>query len=183
MREFLVILRDRGYQRLDHLVLHEVGKIAAAHRAFMAAPVVLDPFILGERVGYQREQFDVIPKFLAERLGGALPNRAVRIVEIVHRVRQGQAFSVDLEPKTRHGFIEQPRPGPPTDNGLLVKRFFKLVRQPIRRVNAGVPNPGGVARRRRVLQLFGEGILRYSVEFEIKKDDGRSILFTRSRNV
>ena len=68
MREFLVILRDRGHQRLDHLVLHEVGKIAAAHRAFMAAPVVLDPFILGERVGYQREQFDVIAKFLADAL-------------------------------------------------------------------------------------------------------------------
>ena len=61
----------------DHLVLDDVAEVHRRLRARVLAPAVLDLLVLGQRIGDQREDRDVVALHLAERLGGVLAHLGV----------------------------------------------------------------------------------------------------------
>ena len=63
---------DGGDQGLDHLAFDAVGKVARIGDVLEAAPAVGDLLVLGERVGDQGEEADVVAERPGDRLGACL---------------------------------------------------------------------------------------------------------------
>ena len=112
MRQARVRLAHRGHQRFDDLVLHHVGAIAEAAWAWVVAPGVLDLLVLGQGVGDQREQPDVVAERFPNRLAGGFPDSTVTVGQLVQRGADRQFLAVQLDPHGGDRLIEQPRPRP-----------------------------------------------------------------------
>ena len=67
MRQPAIIRRHRRAERVHNLVLHHVRPVARAGGTRVVAPGIDDLFVLGQRVGHQREQPYVALEHLADR--------------------------------------------------------------------------------------------------------------------
>ena len=160
VRELGVSLLDRRRERVDHLVLHDVGEVTERLRPRVLAPAVVDLLVLDQRVGDQREDRDILALHLAERLGGFLAYRGVLVRQLVEDLRLAQHLVAERIAQPRDRLVEQARPGAAADHRLVVLELLKLVGKLVRPEQARVAQPRRVLRKLRRLQLFGEiGIL------------------------
>ena len=106
MRQPAVAAGHSASQRVYHLVLNHVGPVAVARRARVAAPAVGDLLLLGERIGDQREQLDVLVESLADRVRGLLPHGAVPIRQFVQCRRHGQLLTAHRHAHAGHRLVE-----------------------------------------------------------------------------
>ena len=60
VRQARIGVAHGGGQRIDHLALDAVGEVARIGDVLEAAPAVGDLLVLGERVGDQREEAEVV---------------------------------------------------------------------------------------------------------------------------
>ena len=160
---------DRAHQRIDHLVLNEIGEVARGNRAGKGAPAVLDLLVLDQRVGDQGEDTDVVAQHMAQGLGGLPPGGGVAVGETVDHLGGGQGLSAKGKPQRRHGFVEQPRPGRPPGHVLLVQQALDLVGELMGPHGAQVAQPGFIAREGRRLQLRVQGRIVEAVQLQGKE--------------
>ena len=120
-------------------------------RALVFAPAILDLLVLGQRVGEQREDRDIVALHLAERLGGVLALAGILARELVEDLRLAQQLVAKRIAQARDGLVEQARPGGAADDMLLVQRLFHLVGELVRAVDAEIAQPGTVFGERRVV--------------------------------
>ena len=170
----------RGGERVDHLVLDAVGEVHRGLRPRILAPAVLDLLVLGERVGDQREDRDIVGLDLAERLGRILADRGILARQPVEDLRLGQHLVAEGIAQPRDGLVEQARPGGAADDVFLVQRLLELVRQRVRAEGAQVAQPRAVLGEFRRLHLLGEvGILDplqlQSEEQQLRADVGQAL--------
>ncbi len=153
VRQPAVLAAHGGDQRLDHVVLDLVGEVAQRDRLGVAPPLVVDLLVLGERVGDQREQPDVLAENLAQRLGGLAPHRAVAVAEPVEHLGGRELLAVHRKPQPRHGLVEQPGPGGPSGDVFLVQELLQVVGQLMVAECPGIAQPGPEMRQLRRRQL------------------------------
>ena len=170
--------RDQGP---DHLVLDEVLEIARGHRALELAPAVLDLLVLGQRVGDQREDAQVLAQHPAEGFRRRLAYRAVAVGHLVEDLGAGQRCPVEREAQRRHGLVEQAHPGGAPGDALLVQQALQVVAEFVFAERAHVAQPGAVARQRGhrhlVLQLrVAQAVELEGEEQDLGRDIGRALL-------
>jgi hypothetical protein len=119
-------LHGRG-ERVDHFVLDHVGEVHGRLRALVLAPAVVDLLVLGERVGDQREDRDIVALHLAEGLGGLLANACILARELVEDLRFAERLVAEGIAQACDGLVEQARPGGATHDVFLVQRLLELV--------------------------------------------------------
>ncbi len=129
-------------QRIDNLGLDLIGEMAHSGRLRRAAPVILDRLVLGQRVGNQREQPDILPEHLAEILCCLLAQFRIRAGKKVQHLLRGHFLAIHLEFEARHGLIEQPHPGAPSGDILLMQQLLDLVGELIGFQRPHVIEPG-----------------------------------------
>ena len=178
MRQARPGVPDRGDQGVDHLVLDLVGEVAARDRAREVAPAVLDLLVLGERVGDQREQADPALEHAGDRFRSRLAFGPVLVREQIEDLGAGELAAVEREAQARHGLIEQPDPGAPAGDRLLVQHALDLVVELMRAEAAHVPQPGPVVGElRRLLEPLGERLVLDPVELEgDEQEPGRRLV-------
>ena len=145
-------LHRRG-ERVDDLVLDHVAEVHRRLRPRILAPAVLDLLVLGQRIGDQREDRDVVALHLAERLGGILADLGVLVRQLVEDLRLGQHLVAEGIAQPRDGLVEQARPGGAADDVLLVQRLLHLVGELVRTVDPQVAQPRPVFGERGILLL------------------------------
>ncbi len=121
MRKRRIAFRHRRDQRIDHLVLDHVGAVAVAARARIVPPRVDDLLVLGERVGDQREQLQVLAERLADGAPGGLAHTAISVGELVESVSDGQLLARHRDAHPGDRLVEQPAPGAAAGNFFLVQ--------------------------------------------------------------
>ena len=119
-----------------------------------AAPAVGDLLVLGERVGDEGEQADVVLEHLRQRLRGGLAARTVGVREEIQGGLQGQRrrLALHLEAQAGHGLVEQPVPGAAGGERLLVEQPLQPLLQLVGLLLAQVIEPRLVAGHGRRLQ-------------------------------
>ncbi len=120
VRQIGIRVLHRRRQGLDDLILHLIAEIAGRLRRRVAPPAILDLLVLGERIGDQREKLDVFAQPLSDSPGARLANLAVGIRQHVERLLDGLFRAADPEPHPGHGFVEQPVPGGPPGDLLVM---------------------------------------------------------------
>ena len=113
-----------------------------------AAPAVGNLLVLGERVGDQREQPQVLLEGLGQRLGRGLALLRIRVLHDVQRLLERQRLAADLEAQRHHGFVEQPVERGIAGHRLLVEQLLDAVFELVRLVLADVLDPGPVMAER-----------------------------------
>ena len=117
--------------------------------SWKAAPAVGDLLVLGQRVGDQREDAQVLLEGLCERFGRLAANVAVRVLQPVERRLERQLLAVDGEAQVCHRLVEQPVPGAAPGDRLFVEQLLDPVLELVGLVLAQVEHPGAVMAERR----------------------------------
>ena len=121
---------DNGVaQRLHHLRLHVVGKVAAGLRRGHLAPAVLDLLLLGQRVVHAGKELGLIAQHTRNLARGGLPLGAIAVGQQGRGRLQPQGLTIDDKLQPRDGLIEQAVPCGRTHGGLIVQEFLQLVGQ------------------------------------------------------
>ena len=144
MRQARVGGPDRADQGVDHVVLDLVGEVAAGDRVRELAPAILQLLVLGERVGDQGEQADVASQHLGDGARRTLAPGAIVVLQQIEDLGAGQLPPVVRKPERPHGFVEQPGPGAPPGDRLLVQDALDLVVELVRAKAAHVADPGPI---------------------------------------
>ena len=152
MRKLRVGITHGADQRVDHVVLDIIHQVAHGDRPLEFAPVVLDRFVLRQRVGDMGEDTKICAEDLADRPGRVLPDLALGVGQEVERLRAGQRLAADRETQARDRLVEQAYPGVPSGDSLLVQQALELVVELVGAQGTHVAQPGSIAGQRR----FGE---------------------------
>ncbi len=149
--------------------------MAAIGHILEAAPAVGDLLVLGERVGDEREQADVVRKHLAQRLGGRGAALAVRMRQEIERrlQRQWLRLAFDVEAQRRHGLVEQAVPGAARGDRLLVEEPLELFVELVGLLLTQVVEPRLVVGEGGNLQGVGEILVLDAIELQLEEDQVR----------
>ena len=147
--------------------------MAAVGHVLEAAPAVGDLLVLGERVGDQGEEADVVLEHLGQRLGRRTALAPVRVhEEMQRRLERGRLrLAVDLEAQRRHGLAEQPAPGPAPRHRFLAEQALEPLLELIGLLLAQVVEPRLVDGQRRHLHRRGEIGLDDLVELQLEEHE------------
>ena len=174
VRELRIGGLHRFGESIYHLVLDHVGKVHRRLWSRILAPAVVDLLVLGERVGDQRENRDILALHLAEGFGCFLADLRILARELVEDLRLAQHLVAKGIAQARDGLVEQARPGGAADDVFLVQRLLQLVRQLMRAINPKIAQPGRIFGEFRRLELgLDVGILDL-VDLQPEKDELRT---------
>ena len=183
MRRARIGLPHRADQRFHHLALDPVGEMAAVGHVLEAAPAVGDFLVLGERVGDQREEANVVLEHLGQSLGRGPALASIRVhEEMERRLQRGRLrLAVDLEAQRRHGLAEQAAPGPAPRHRFLAEQALEPLIELVGLFLAQVVEPrlvDGQRRRphRRGEIGFGDLVELQLEEHQVGGDGGQLLL-------
>ncbi len=159
----------RRDERVHHLVLDHVGEVHCRLRMRVLAPAILDLLVLGQRVGDQREDRDIVALHLAEGLGGVLADGRILARKLVQDLRLAERLVAERIAQPRDGLVEQARPRGTPHHVFLVQRLLELVGELVRAEHAQVAQPRAVFGERRILLLGGEVGVVELVDLEPKE--------------
>ena len=131
-------------QRVDDAALDAVGEVAGIGDVLKAAPAVGDLLVLGQRVGDQREDADVLLEGRRQRFGGQPAGFGIGVLQAVQRRLQRQLLAVDVEAQVGHGLVEQAVPGAAPGDRLFVEQLLDAVFELVGLVHPEVEHPGPV---------------------------------------
>ena len=132
-------------------------------------PAVGNVLVLGQRIGDQGEETQILLEGFGQRQGPRLALGLIRALQKIERGFNCQRLPVHLEAQVRHGFIEQPVERAVAGLGLFEEQLLQLVVKLIGPLLAQVLNPRPVVAEPRVLHgLFKRRIVN-PVEFQFKE--------------
>ena len=156
----------RRHQRIDHFGLDAVREMPRVGDVLEAAPAVGDFLVLGERVGDQREDAQIVLEGLRQRLRCGTALAHVRVLHQGERRLDRKRLAVDLEAQRADGLVEQAVPGARTGHRLLVEQLLDAILELIRLLLAHVLDPRPVMAERGIGHRGVERRIVEPVEFE-----------------
>lgn len=88
------VIRHGGDKRINDLIFYHVGDIAVGFGARIAAHLVGDGLVLGEGVGHQGKQSDIVFQSLSDSLARRFAPAAILIRHSVQRLAKGHVPTV-----------------------------------------------------------------------------------------
>ena len=163
----------RRHQRLHHLALDPVRQVPRVGDVDETAPAVGDLLVLGEDIGDQRKDAQVLLEGLGQRLRRRLAPLLARILHQIERRLDGERLLADLEAQARDGLVEQPVPGRVGGHRLLVKELLDAILELIGLVLADVLEPRPVVAERGIAHRRVELGIVEPVELEHEEQEMR----------
>ena len=137
-------------QRVDDAALDAVGEVSGIGDVLEAAPAVGDLLVLGQRVGDEREDPQILLEGASERFGRRAALFRVGVLQAVQRRLQHQLLAVDFEAQLRHRLVEQAVPGAAPGDRLFVEQLLDAILELVGLVHPEVEHPGTVVAERRI---------------------------------
>jgi hypothetical protein len=134
------------------------------------APRVVNLLILGQGIGDQREQTNIIAERRSNSLAGGLAHGPVAVGQLVQRGADRQVLAVQLDPHGGDGFVEQPRPGGTRGQVAFMRQLFQVVAELMRPENPQIAQPRPVAGQRRIGQLGFQHRVVHPVHLQREED-------------
>ena len=147
MRQPRIGSRDRVGERVDDFRFDAIRQMAIGFRRRIPAPAILDLLVLGQRIGDQREETDILAEHLGERLRRCLADLRITIGELVQYLFGGELVLAERKTQARHGFVEQAAPGGTAGHGLLMQELLDLVAELMLTEQPQITQPGPVMRQ------------------------------------
>ncbi len=160
-------------QRIHHLALDAVRQMPRVGHVLEAAPAVGDRLVLGERVGDEREQAEIVPQHLGDRVGAGAAAGLVGVLHQGQRLFEQELLAVDLEAQARHGLVEQPVPGAAAGDRLFVKQLLDAVLELVGLLFPHVLDPGPVVAEGRLAERLLDQRIVDAVELQREEQEMR----------
>ena len=173
VREARIGLAHARDKRVDHRGLDAVGEMAAIRHVAEPAPAVGDLLVLGQRVGDQREEADVVLEDLGERLCCRVAARLSRIGQQVQRGLEGEGLGLafDVEAQAAHGLAEEAIESAAPRLALLGEELLELLVELVGLLLAQILEPRLETRELRVGDRIRKRCLVDLVELELDEDE------------
>jgi hypothetical protein len=161
---------DGCRQRIDHRTLDTVGQMPAVGDIGKSAPFVGNVLVLGERIGDQREDADIVLEHLADRFGGGAAQIGRRLLQFVERFFERDVPAGKRNAQAGDRFVEQTVPGRSAGLGFFEEQLFELLVELERLFEPEIINPGAIAQRRGVILVAGlDRLVGDEIEFQPEK--------------
>ena len=160
-------------QRIHHLALDAVRQMPRVGHVLEAAPAVGDRLVLGERVGDEREQTEILLQYFGDRLGAGAAAGLVGVLQQGQRLFEQELLAVDLEAQARHSFIEQPVPGAAAGDRLFVEQLLDAVLELVGLLFSHVLDPGPVMAEGRLAERLLDQRIVDAIELQREEEKMR----------
>src|SRR5690606_20233296 len=112
-----------------------------------AALAILDLLVLGERIGNECEERQVLPESLCKCMRSLFALHTILFREAVKRRLQRECVATYIKCKARHGFIEETVPCCMAGDTLLMKQRLHFIGKLIGAHGAQIAQPRGIMRK------------------------------------
>ena len=173
VRQARIAFAHGSDEGVDHRRLDLVGEMPAVGDILEAAPAVGNLLVLGERVGDQREQANVVVERFRQRLRRHAPLGLGGVGEEVERLLEPERLGLSLDIETQCGqrLGIEPRPRAATGLRLLVEQLLDAFLELVGLFLPEVVEPRLVFRQRRHLQCGGERVVGDLVDLQFEEDE------------
>ena len=169
MRQIGIGFPDGRRQGVDNHIFDMVGEIARRLRPRIAAPAIIDFLILGQRVGDQAKQLNVLTKRLAQRFGSLFADLSVIIRQAVQDFLGCLLPAIHIDSHARYGLIKQTVPRGTARDMLVMQKPFGFFIELMRAKDPDIADPRRIVSQRRSLEFLLERCIAELIDLQRKE--------------